>query len=1637
MSTPFPRPSLPPNVDGEVIGTLAISFRRCSISEALARIQFWGETRFSDLCPEQQRRSSNDTVPLNCPEIGTGNDDRPESSSHEAGRSKVVYELVGNSLSLCKYLEDASPLQVSFSRHQKGTSSAQVAFLGCASITDIGNAELFMLEAAQNNVPEQMQTLSLRRVVQISSSGPDANSSNFIGQALFELVFQVRNPATAQQQKTASQTEQFIQHQSMAPNQRSTLSFKQNQAKKSLTCDDSTQSLIGEVVGLQSDTSTSNEAENQTLFEELLDLCTDDMTIPTTCSAITAFDPYDMWISRMVAHASSPPNKEFPSLVSSGSRNSSALQRIDLLEIEIYEVTLFSRVANRIKGKHDFFLQYDPPPHACVGSKLNSIDFTAREQFEVHARTKSATRTRHRNKGDIVDLSLLESNHTKCMKVVFEDDDSIRHWLEGMIEFRLFSCASKTVNHSKLPRVATLAGNRKGINPVSTFGRMCIAKACLRLRNIVLSDMLASDTKLDLTLTNDSIGKVGENIGSLSVRLGLHSSDKSMDQSCSDTRMDQSCSRNHTNSAGGSAEKRENIQFYIEKLPTSSSSTPHPIAVFLSNFAGASNKSSVLPQQNVPPSATSDTSEKQIRAVSTVSASCCPVEANQQGQSPQPDFVVNEEPTKEKILQSKGTTDLKPVTAPPIWLDIRIKSISNLRIDTVSDKSGSLQLSMSCNRQFLPVGKVKHLQSDCDGITSGITRSIPLGSETSSQEIAKLSSNRSDIFSMNTVCSWQVALEVEHDGDKAALLILYIYHCRSSGDEPSSNLEENTLVGSAKIPFVCKSTLDSQYKVCNWLPKIATSDWFDVTDTKSNHSIGSIQVTVATGRLKQIRGFGTTCKSISKVQEWWRNKRTNTEESIEVSGEKTTCTVDRDNPVRMRSPEDDPSYNAAHENLLGRTISKQTDDINDPASSPDSLFEEWSQQSLSATECQNRNSREHKNTIIIDTTANSPKMRKGDEVVGRDTAREKCGNEMIIGTPAAKCSQQNTFPFVSSKCSGRDDATGIDTTSTATQKEDLTAFNTTKSCRGVCREHSPCKNNAADQFEIRVLLEKMSGLPETLLMWQQGNSYKQRLLSVSGIFVSYSVMQESAVLSQQEELHKVCLGENVWHSKLVPADVIHRDIDLNLETTISIPNHEKNTDMILAQIIELKLWLVPVVTTTINAMINDSKEKNTQALNGCKVISIAECPLYHLYTAQGYYSGRVPWNVVTEKNINGANSDGCILISIHRANAQNDKEGNCNISVLKPSNLEGKFTTHCAKGIDPPEVIKQPCKAPSNKRKVETGSVGLREFKRYRCVENSEVTRVKPSHDVFNDDASSKESGTISPSQEDTAYHSLNSVLESLENIDTKLQQVSSFAKPQQKTVLCNDRNVSSHVDLCPEITTLGHKHTGRQMEPPGESLDSETPTDQTAKSNVGIHKTKTCEKGSSPMSVAYHCADATTSPCEESLVGTNEDSGKENENVAENKLSGEDCKYEKGKASKTINNLAGLPSQQAIQRLRQSIERRESSSKSQLQSIREHLRGISKNGDSLKTHSFSRDLLKKSTYQARQQILSPVLGSMCPAGHLILNGGRRPFSRLENSPIATEKEENGVLHDKDRLERIFLSNPTDQKQSPNTKLST
>jgi hypothetical protein len=235
----------------------------------------------------------------------------------------------------------------------------------------------------------------------------------------------------------------------------------------------------------------------------------------------------------------------------------------------------------------------------------------------------------------------------------------------------------------------------------------------------------------------------------------------------------------------------ENTQHLMKGLQSSSSLTPHPISVFLSNFAGASNNNmakcassrpvgarqrSQIPQQNAPRSVTSTTNEEQITH--------CNISRN----------------------DDKVNAPLKPVKAPPVWLDIRVKCISNLSIGAINGKLGSLQLCMSCNEPILSVGKLTHSHSD-----SNIgTKSLSLGSEKRSQDILKLRTGRSNVFSSKTVCSWQVALDAKRKGDKNTAVTLHIWHCSNNSDESPPDVEAKILVGVVSFNF--EPTNDSQKK---------------------------------------------------------------------------------------------------------------------------------------------------------------------------------------------------------------------------------------------------------------------------------------------------------------------------------------------------------------------------------------------------------------------------------------------------------------------------------------------------------------------------------------------------------------------------------------------------------------------------------------------------------------------------------------------------------------------------------------------------------------------------------------------------------------------------------------------------------
>ena len=884
-------PPLPPKVSGDLLGTLTIRLQACSIIDgSFARIQFWGSSEYSDL----QSRSN-------------------------GGAAAVEYPLIGSIPSLDNYMKDASPLRVSFLRPSNNNNELiGYAHISDMSITDKLKPELITTtqdyDGGKTTATIRTIKLSLRREVQIvSPKNTDVVSSSSVGKAVFELLFRVIVPPTRplqpqqvqmNKQQVNACPKQMIDNRPMArqdlqPNVQSSSTVPlNNQPPQNNTnpsyfvqgeCNDSSvnnDSSIGQYSGdLYGGSSIE---EKQSLLEELLDLCTDDMTIPTVNSSDpSCIDPYDMWISRMVQHATSPPPKAFPSLVSAGSDQSNALCKVGLLKLEINSLSLSSSVTDKLKGKNDFYIQYNPPLYGQANNLSSSLDqqveFVVCEQFSSGNQSNKVTTNNRKSLSSkvakkLTSISLLSDNHTKEMKVMpFQDDECVRQWLDGTITFDLFCRPSSTAGHTpKLPRVAMLSAAKR---KERKLGKICIAQATLKLCDLLLSDTLTKHVKLDLLLSEDNdellsdVGKVSSTkVGSMSIRLGLYPGNETTKRESPPP-----------SSQAQPVEASDRAAYHERSTPimvngfqspsATSSTTPHPISVFLSNYARG----------------TIDDNVATNKMPSTV--------ANGQASSQE--------------AHKKASLGLKPVKAPPVWLDVRVERLSkSLALDT----NANIKLGISCNEPIL-------------------SSSEPINSQ-----------KTVDVSQTNDICSWQIALDsAERKQDCATIVTLHIYRVDESGDASS---KENTLFGLVKIPFIV--TMPKQ----SWLPAIVSNSWLDILDPTSHTTKGKIQVLIVTGMLCQVRGFSSVCKSTLIIQKWWKKLKSESKEvakskvvpeSLNISEIKTTPA---DTPLSKgdQGYDKEEVIDTIHEGFNVAQHKRRQKHDND---SPDSLFEEWSQQSQS------------------------------------------------------------------------------------------------------------------------------------------------------------------------------------------------------------------------------------------------------------------------------------------------------------------------------------------------------------------------------------------------------------------------------------------------------------------------------------------------------------------------------------------------------------------------------------------------------------------------------------------------------------------------------------------------------------------
>lgn len=853
-------PSLPPRVAGELIGTLTIRFLACSTTDTYATIQFWGESRFSSV------------FPLN-------------NESITVGSHAIEYPLVGSILTMKSYLADASPLQVTFWRQIIDYRHPQWVGSTCIRDLCIDNESHFDSTGAKT----LLQNLKIKR----PSSDMNNHTSHVIGEAIFEVVFQLYAHLDDAAPIASSLTQ--TQDSRLRRIHPANLPMRTSPCKYDKKC---TRIFKDDSVSEQRDFEhASSTAEKQSLLEELMKLCDDDMTIPTVESALhtTCFDLYDDWISRIVATADSSSAKEFPCLFSRGTNTSKFLRKVSLLKLDIIDMTLMVKVANKVKYKV-LYLQYNSHLSSDLTTDVDVVEIRLRKQPRKQSKPGHTERKSMAMKMKAIgmnsDVLLHRIAYAKQIEVTFSHDDSVRRWLGDTLDFSLFCQASSDRNHPRLPRVATLAGTTKNTTSFQRdTDKVLLAKASVGLCDVIQSETLSVIWDLDLVTVKNDILEVSDAdavIGSLSVKLSL----------CPTKRFECSIASSATTELQDLhvADRNEQISM---KLPHNSppASTPHPMSILLSHFVGVKIDDCVTKTSLAIDSARDNESTgfKNAGYLHQTNTSC-----------------------NQNILQ-------RPMTTAPDWLWIRVEKRSSLPLYDVKELEGCLKLGMSCSSQI--IGSYSLQDTEFKGC---ILRSH----------------DNSPAVPINSVCLLKYPLETNTNivGDKE--VILYLLHCRLGTSDP-------ILVGLAKIPIRAK-TADASQIHCNWLPELVARGPFDMLNPITNTVIGKFEVTIACGTQRQIDDFTKTYQSILVLQRWWIRSRIVNKRHCE--GKPSNLRLASEINPEIQEGDVSQDYSQEFDTIHAALIKQHDRSRAEESTSPDSLFEEWSQQPMTASksECNTR-----------------------------------------------------------------------------------------------------------------------------------------------------------------------------------------------------------------------------------------------------------------------------------------------------------------------------------------------------------------------------------------------------------------------------------------------------------------------------------------------------------------------------------------------------------------------------------------------------------------------------------------------------------------------------------------------------------
>ncbi|KAL3805639.1 hypothetical protein HJC23_005883 [Cyclotella cryptica] len=300
----------------------------------------------------------------------------------------------------------------------------------------------------------------------------------------------------------------------------------------------------------------------------------------------------------------------------------------------------------------------------------------------------------------------------------------------------------------------------------------------------------------------------------------------------------------------------------------------------------------------------------------------------------------------------------------------------------------------------------------------------------------------------------------------------------------------------------------------------------------------------------------------------------------------------------------------------------------------------------------------------------------------------------------------------------------------------------------------------------------------------------------------------------------------------------------------------------------------------------------SQSLNGISLVATASVPLYHLYTPEAFFEGKVSWQICgSDKSV------GYISSIVHRSDDKNSgrkcfmdemngeqSPSHCHMRRIQPLNLQKSYSPEATKrqSVDPPS-----CSYSASKRKVdqnratEHSPVVPRENKRFRISQEMNSESSKPST-TNTGQAHNKVSTSWGTESRHFSIGGENGI--QLEVIDDPNFKVNSREKcdtsqgiPSLQSWESNT-SMSKHGKKCinhdweikrstfrkdQEVTfNVGIPLTSSFLSESNETVRETINTPVQASRKADLPRIETCEKGSSPIQVTLRCADASTSPC-------------------------------------------------------------------------------------------------------------------------------------------------------------------------------